>query len=63
MVLEPYENIYLLLTKHEVHTVRYELSIQDMINTISATDTAFIISTLHIIVYWLNALDQSDFLQ
>ena len=33
----------------------------DMINAISAADIAFIISSSHAIVNWMNALDQSDF--
>ena len=33
----------------------------DMINAISATDIAFIMSSSQAIVNWLNALDQSDF--
>ena len=33
----------------------------DMINAISAADSAFIMSSSQAIVNWLNALDQSDF--
>ena len=35
----------------------------DMINTISAADITFIMSSPQVIVNWLNALDQSDFSQ